>query len=83
MKEYKEDQEKQAGIAKTLTDLLSETKSHQKQVRAQFEEKEGLKAKFIRILDHYALQREALNAITQGRLIKELKDNAQSQVNNL
>lgn len=83
MKEHKEDQEKQVEIAKTLTDLLAETKSHQKQVRAQFEEKEGLKAKFIRILDHYALQREALNAITQGRLIKELKDNAHSQVNNL
>lgn len=83
MKEYKEDQEKQAEIAKTLTYLLAETQSHQKQVRAQFEEKEGLKAKFIRILDHYALQREALNAITQGRLIKELKDNAHSQVNNL
>ncbi|WP_018622703.1 BfmA/BtgA family mobilization protein [Spirosoma luteum] len=83
MKEYKDDQEKQAEIAQTLTDLLSETRSHQNQVRVQFEEKEGLKAKFIRILDHYALQREALNAITQGRLIKELKDNVHSQVNNL
>lgn len=83
MKEYKEDQEKQQEMADTLDDLLSETRSYQKQVRAQFEEKKGLKAKFMSILEHYALQREALNAITQGRLIKELHDNARSQVNNL
>ena len=66
MKEYKNDQEKQAEIAQTLTDLLSETRSHQKEVRVQFEAKEGLKAKFIRILDHYALQREALECHHSG-----------------
>jgi hypothetical protein len=83
MKEHKEGQEKQAEIAQMLEDLLSETKSHQKQVRVQLEEKKGLKAKFMAILEHYALQRESLNAITQGRLIKELHENARSQVNNL
>lgn len=83
MKEHKEGQEKQEEIAQMLEDLLSETKSHQKQVRAQFEEKKGLKAKFMAILEHYASQRESLNAITQGRLIKELHENARSQVNNL
>lgn len=83
MKEHKEVQAKQTEIALTLADLLAETKSHQKQVEAQLEEKKGLKAKFRAILDHYALQREALNAITQGRLIKELKDNAHNQVDNL
>lgn len=83
MREHKEGQEKQQEMADTLDNLLSEARSYQKQVRAQFEEKKGLKAKFTAILNHYILHREQMNAITQGRLIKELQENVHSQVANL
>ncbi|GAB3902240.1 BfmA/BtgA family mobilization protein [Spirosoma agri] len=83
LKEHQIEREQQQEMAKKLDDLLSETRSHQSEVKTQLEAKKGLKAKFMGILDHYAMQRESLNAITQGRLIKELHDNARSQVNNL
>lgn len=70
-------------MAQKLDKLLEETRMHQSEVKVQTKTKEGLKAKFMAIFDHYALQREALNALTQGRLIRELSDNVRSQVNNL
>lgn len=83
MKEHQEVQKKQQEMAQMLQNLLSETRSHQNEIKTQLEVKKGLKAKFMAILDHYSLQREALNALTQGRLIRELSDNVRSQVNNL
>jgi len=35
------------------------------------------------ILNHYIVQRETLNALTQGRAIRELEENIRSQVDNL
>lgn len=83
LQEHQSEQKQLTDIAKSVSDLLQETRSHQNEVKTQLDTKKGLKAKFIAILDHYSLQREALNAITQGRLIRELNDNVRSQVNNL
>lgn len=83
MNEHQAVQEKQQEMAEMLKNLLSETRSHQNEVKTQLEAKKGLKVKFMAILNHYILHREQLNALTQGRLIKELQENAQSQVNNL
>jgi hypothetical protein len=83
LKEHQTEQQQQQEMAQTLQNLLSEARSHQNEVRLQQEAKKGLKAKFMAILDHYVLQRDAMNALTQGRLIKELQENTRSQVNNL
>lgn len=83
LKEHQTQQQQQQEMAQMLQNLLSETRSHQNEVKAQLEAKKGLKAKFMAILEHYMGQREVLNALTQGRLIKELQENARSQVTNL
>jgi hypothetical protein len=83
LKEHQTGQQQQQEMAQTLQNLLSEARSHQNEIRVQQETKKGLKAKFMAILDHYVLQRDAMNALTQGRLIKELQENTRSQVNNL
>jgi hypothetical protein len=83
LKEHQTTQQQQQEMAQTLQNLLSEARSHQNEVRLQLETKKGLKAKFMAVLDHYVLQRDAMNALTQGRLIKELQENTRSQVNNL
>ncbi len=83
LKEHQTQQEQQASMAQKLDKLIEETRTHQNEVKAQVKTKESLKAKFVAILNHYILHREQMNAITQGRLIKELQENAQSQVNNL
>jgi hypothetical protein len=83
LSEHRTTHKQQQEMAEKLDKLLSETRSHQEQEKLQQQDKKGLKAKFRAILEHYVLQREALNAITQGRLIKELQDNVRSQVENL
>jgi hypothetical protein len=83
LKEHQTAQQQQQEMTQTLQNLLSEARSYQNEVRVQQEAKKGLKAKFMAILDHYVLQRDAMNALTQGRLIKELQENTRSQVNNL
>lgn len=83
LKEHQAEQQQLSDLAQKVSDLLSETRSHQNEVKVQAKTKQGLKAKFMAILDHYVVQREQLNAITQGRLIRELQDNVRSQVDNL
>ena len=70
-------------MSATLRDLLSETRTHQSEGKSHRETKNVLKAKFVALLDHYILHREQLNAITQGRLIRELQEHVRSQVDNL
>ena len=83
LKEHQTQQQQQQEMAQTLQNLLAETRSHQSEVKGQLEAKKGLKAKFMAFLEHYMGQREVLNALTQGRLIKELQENTRSQVTNL
>lgn len=83
LKEHQTQQQQQQEMVQMLSNLLSETRSHQNEVKTQLDAKKGLKAKFMAILEHYMGQREVLNALTQGRLIKELQENARSQVTNL
>ena len=83
LKEHQTQQTQLTNMAKDVSDLLSETRTYQNEVKLQAKAKEGLKSKFVAILNHYILHREQMNAITQGRLIKELQENAQSQVNSL
>lgn len=83
LKEHQAQQQQQQEMAQMLQNLLAETRSHQNEVKTQLDAKKGLKAKFMAILEHYMGQREVLNALTQGRLIKELQENARSQVTNL
>ncbi len=70
-------------MAATLTNLLSETRSYRSEVQTQVKTKEGLKARFRAILDHYILHRETLNAITQSRLIRELQEHSRGQLDQL
>jgi hypothetical protein len=83
LKEHQTQQDQQANMVQKLDKLIEETRTHRNEVNAQAKTKEGLKSRFVAILNHYILHREQMNAITQGRLIKELQENAQSQVNNL
>ncbi|GAB4041867.1 BfmA/BtgA family mobilization protein [Spirosoma gilvum] len=83
LKEHQTQQDQQANMVQKLDKLLEETRTHRNEVNAQVKTKESLKARFVAILNHYILHREQLNALTQGRLIKELQENAQSQVANL
>lgn len=83
LKEHQAQQQQQQEMAQMLSNLLAETRSHQNEVKLQLDAKKGLKAKFMAILEHYMGQREVLNALTQGRLIKELQENARTQVANL
>lgn len=70
-------------MAATLSQLLSETQSYRNEVQTQAKTEKGLKARFRAILDHYILQRETLNAITQSRLIRELQEHSREQLNHL
>ncbi|WP_020600313.1 BfmA/BtgA family mobilization protein [Spirosoma panaciterrae] len=83
MREHQDVLKQQQEMAQMLQNLLSETRSHQNEVKTQLKAKQSLKAKFTAILNHYILHREQMNAITQGRLIKELQENSYSQVTNL
>ncbi len=70
-------------MAQTLQNLLSETRTYQNEGKTHREDKKALKAKFRAILDSYIQQREALNNLTQGRAVKDLQEQARTQVNNL
>jgi predicted RNA-binding protein YlxR (DUF448 family) len=66
-----------------LKKLLSETRTYQDGVKSHQEGKNALKAKFRAILDSYIQQRESLNTLTQGRVVKDLQEQSRSQVENL
>ncbi len=83
LKEHQAQQTMQAEMAEKLSKFIEETQTHQKAVQLQVETKKGLKSKFGAILNHYMLQREMLNSLTQGRAIRELEENVRSQVENL
>jgi len=70
-------------MAATLRDLLSETRTHQSEGKAHREGKNALKVKFRALLDTYIQQREALNALTNGRAVKDLQEHIRSQVESL
>ena len=83
LKEHQVQQQMQADMADKLSKFIEETKTHRNEVKLQAETKKGLKAKFGAILNHYILQREVLNSLTQGRAIRELEENVRSQVDTL
>jgi hypothetical protein len=83
LKEHQTQQKNQAEMAEKLSKFIEETQTHQKAAQLQADTKKGLKAKFGAILQHYMLQREMLNSLTQGRAIRELEENVRSQVDNL
>ena len=76
-------EEERQKMATTLTQLLSEMRSYRSEVQTQVKTREGLKARFRAILDHYILHRETLNAITQSRLIRELQEHSRGQLDQL
>jgi predicted RNA-binding protein YlxR (DUF448 family) len=78
--ELQEQQEEMAGI---LEEMLSEARTYQSQGKEHVQKKNVLKARFRALLDAYIQQREALNAITQGRAVKELQEHIRSQVDQL
>ena len=81
------DQEKlhkqQQDMATELQKLLSETRTYQSEQKAYRQGKNALKAKFRALLDTYIQQREALNALTNGRAVKELQEHIRTQVEHL
>ncbi|RZK27793.1 MAG: hypothetical protein EOO61_22945 [Hymenobacter sp.] len=83
LKEHQTQQQMQADMADKLSKFIEETKTHRNEVKLQAETKKGLKAKFGAILNHYILQREVLNSLTQGRAIRELEENVRRQVDTL
>lgn len=83
LKEHQVQQQMQADMAEKLSKFIEATKTHRNEVKLQAETKKGLKAKFGAILNHYILQREVLNSLTQGRAIRELEENVRNQVDNL
>lgn len=83
LKEHQAQQKTQAEMAEKLSKFIEATQTYQNEVKLQAENKKGLKAKFGAILNHYILQREVLNSLTQGRAIRELEENVRSQVDNL
>jgi hypothetical protein len=83
LQESQAQQKNQQEMAEKLSKFIEETETHQNEVKLQAETKKGLKAKFGAILNHYILQREVLNSLTQGRAIRELEENVRSQVENL
>jgi predicted RNA-binding protein YlxR (DUF448 family) len=76
-------EKQQKEMVAELQKLLSETRSYQDGVKSHRASKTALKAKFRAILDSYIQQRDALNTLTQGRAVKDLQENARSQVDNL
>ncbi len=83
LKKQQDLEKQQQSMAAELQKLLSETRSYQDGVKTHRTGKDALKAKFRAILNHYIQQRDALNTLTSGRIIKELQENARSQVDNL
>lgn len=83
LKEHQTQQQMQTEMAQKLSKFIEETRTHQSEVKLQAETKKGLKSKFGAILNHYMLQREMLNSLTQGRAIRELEENVRNQVENL
>lgn len=73
----------QQDMAAELQKLLSEARTHQSEGKAHREGKNALKAKFRALLDTYIQQREALNALTNGRAVKDLQEHIRSQIDNL
>lgn len=73
----------QQAMAEKLQNLLVETQTYQSGVKTHREGKMALKAKFRAILDSYIQQRDVLNTLTQGRAVKDLQENARTQVDNL
>ncbi len=83
LEKQEEFEEQQENMAAMLENLLSETRSYQKAQKAQREEKDALKGRFRALLETYIQQREALNALTQGRAVKDLQEHLRSQVDQL
>lgn len=75
--------EKQENMAAMLENMLSETRSYQKAQKIRHEEKNVLKGQFRALLETYIQQREALNALTQGRAVKDLQEHIRSQLDQL
>lgn len=73
----------QQNMAAELQKLLSEARTYQSEGKAHRQGKNALKAKFRALLDTYIQQREALNALTNGRAVKDLQEHIRSQVENL
>jgi hypothetical protein len=82
-KEQEKLYKQQQAMAEKLQNLLVETQTYQSGVKTHREGKMALKAKFRAILDSYIQQRDALNTLTQGRAVKDLQENARTQVDNL
>lgn len=83
LEKQEEFEEQQENMAAMLENLLAETRSYQKAQKAQREEKDALKGRFRALLETYIQQREALNALTQGRAVKDLQEHLRSQVDQL
>ncbi|RAJ89754.1 hypothetical protein LX87_05691 [Larkinella arboricola] len=83
LEKQEELEEQQENMAAMLENLLAETRSYQKVQKAQREEKNVLKGRFRALLETYIQQREALNALTQGRAVKDLQEHIRSQVDQL
>lgn len=83
LKKQQDLEKQQKLMVQELQKLLVETQTYQSGVKAHREGKNALKAKFRAILDSYIQQRDALNTLTQGRAVKDLQENARSQVDNL
>jgi hypothetical protein len=76
-------EQQQKNMVAELQKLLSETRSYQDGVKSHRASKTVLKEKFRAILDSYIQQRDALNTLTQGRVVKDLQESARGQVENL
>lgn len=83
LKEHQAQMQKLSSTALEVSNLLAETRSYRNEVNTQMHTKQGLKARFQAILDHYILHRETLNAITQSRLIRELQEHSRGQLDQL
>lgn len=83
LEKQEEFEEQQENMAVMLENLLAETRSYQKAQKVQREEKNALKGRFRALLESYIQQREALNALTQGRAVKDLQEHLRSQVDQL
>ena len=83
LKKQEDLEEKYQKMAATLRDLLSETRTYQSEGKTHREGKNALKARFRTLLDNYIQQREALNALTNGRAVKDLQEHIRSQVDKL
>lgn len=76
-------EDKYQKMATALRELLAETRTYQSEGKSHRESKSALKARFRVLLDTYIQQREALNALTNGRAVKDLQDHIRNQIDNL